>query len=381
MTLPDKRLESPNEESNDTWNDQLCFLRTAESFRLLEQRSTESSVEWFRNLEKLSAHHKRLLGKDPFILPGRFAKAIAKNASFYNHVLSASHTLYDSYWGTQSQDLHRPSPLIPSVLDLDKAASTLRQFVRDWSLEGEVERSQCYGPLLNKLCELFPDVPQRSSIHILFPGAGLSRLSFEASLLGFYSQGNEFSYHMLIAGHYVLNYSMIAEQHSIYPYIGASTNHLSRDDQFREIRIPHRTTRDMITEREVAGHPVGSFSMCAGEFVEVYSKPDQLGMWNAVVTCFFVDTAHNVIEYVETIFNALRPGGSWINLGPLLYHFSGEKDEVSVELTHEEILEVARNVGFQVVSDELVNCTYTANVKSIRQTVYRSQFTCLKKPE
>lgn len=34
--------------------------------------------------------------------------------------------------------------------------------------------------------------------------------------------------------------------------------------------------------------------MCAGDFVEVYSSEDNAGAFDAVVTCFFIDTAHNV---------------------------------------------------------------------------------------
>lgn len=40
-----------------------------------------------------------------------------------------------------------------------------------------------------------------------------------------------------------------------------------------------------------------------------------LDSWDCVATCFFIDTAHNVIEYVETIWKILKPGGVWINLG------------------------------------------------------------------
>lgn len=38
----------------------------------------------------------------------------------------------------------------------------------------------------------------------------------------------------------------------------------------------------------------GSLSMCAGDFVEVYSTPENEGAFDAVVTCFFIDTAHNI---------------------------------------------------------------------------------------
>jgi carnosine N-methyltransferase len=49
--------------------------------------------------------------------------------------------------------------------------------------------------------------------------------------------------------------------------------------------------------------------MCGGDFVEVYNESSHAGMWDAVVTCFFIDTAHNVIEYIQTISKILKDGG------------------------------------------------------------------------
>lgn len=37
-----------------------------------------------------------------------------------------------------------------------------------------------------------------------------------------------------------------------------------------------------------------------------------------MATCFFIDTAHNILDYVETIWKILKPGGVWINLGESL---------------------------------------------------------------
>lgn len=79
------------------------------------------------------------------------------------------------------------------------------------------------------------------------------------------------------------------------------------------------------------------FSMVAGEFIEVYSKPEHDGAWDCLVTCFFLDTAHNVIEYIERISKLLRKGGLWINIGPLLYHYSEQPEEVQIELSWDEI--------------------------------------------
>lgn len=37
--------------------------------------------------------------------------------------------------------------------------------------------------------------------------------------------------------------------------------------------------------------------------------------WDCIATCFFIDTAHNVIDYIDTIWKILKPGGIWINVG------------------------------------------------------------------
>merc|ERR1719499_2098893 len=78
-----------------------------------------------------------------------------------------------------------------------------------------------------------------------------------------------------------------------------------------------------------------ALSMAAGEFIEVYKE--QIGYWDAVLTCFFLDTAKNVFLYVRTIAQIIRPGGLWINIGPLLFHYADCEQEISVELSWEEI--------------------------------------------
>lgn len=42
--------------------------------------------------------------------------------------------------------------------------------------------------------------------------------------------------------------------------------------------------------------------------------------FDSVVTVFFLDTAHNVIAYIETIYDILKPGGYWVNLGNVTLH-------------------------------------------------------------
>ena len=60
----------------------------------------------------------------------------------------------------------------------------------------------------------------------------------------------------------------------------------------------------------------GSFEMVYGP----RQSPDHGDRFDLVVTCFFLDTAKDVLDYVDTIHHVLRPGGLWINVGPLHYH-------------------------------------------------------------
>lgn len=50
----------------------------------------------------------------------------------------------------------------------------------------------------------------------------------------------------------------------------------------------------------------GRMRMSAGDFVEVYSASGQAQRFDCVVTCFFLDTAHNVIQYLEIISHVLK---------------------------------------------------------------------------
>ena len=57
--------------------------------------------------------------------------------------------------------------------------------------------------------------------------------------------------------------------------------------------------------------------LAEGDFTTPLKHLD--GTFDAVVTYFFIDTARNIFAYLQTIHALLKPGGVWINFGPLLY--------------------------------------------------------------
>ncbi|KAG2747326.1 N2227-domain-containing protein [Suillus brevipes Sb2] len=265
----------------------------------------------------------------------------------------------------------------PTDFDMDKLRSTLKQFVRDWSQEGQEERETCYTPMKDALVAHFSDKPSpqsRQNIRVLVPGAGLGRLAYDVANLGFACQGNEFSHYMLLASYLILNRTDAIGQYTIYPYVHSFSNLPDREAMLRPVEIP-----DVLPSALPAG---SSFSLVAGDFEEIYGTEyeegdlePQAGQWDAVLTCFFIDTAKNIINYLRIIHRILAPGGVWINVGPLLWHFENNTtNDPSIELDLEELKMLARKIGFVISDERTIDTTYTSNSRSMLGYVYKTAF-------
>ena len=58
-------------------------------------------------------------------------------------------------------------------------------------------------------------------------------------------------------------------------------------------------------------------------------------------------------QYVEHIHSLLADGGIWINLGPLLYHYSDSPDVDSTELSYSELRLLVLHYGFEIKEEVL----------------------------
>lgn len=120
-----------------------------------------------------------------------------------------------------------------------------------------------------------------------------------------------------------------------------------------------------------------NFGYAVGDFLEIIAQePDE---WDAIATSFFLDTARNVIEYIQAIWYTLKPGGYWLNIGPLLYHYA-DSMESSLELTLDQVLHVVRATGFEILEQRSVACHYTAKRSCMMNTLYNAEFWIAKKP-
>nr|CAN64640.1 hypothetical protein VITISV_033931 [Vitis vinifera] len=337
----------------------------------------------------------------------------------------------------------------------------IRNIVRDWAAEGQKERDQCYKPILEELDGLFPNRSKDRPPSCLVPGAGLGRLALEISCL----ENDQLRPVSIPDMHPAsLNQTSCLEllendqREKQNAHTGSSAAEIGRFVQTAEIcgcLLELRWSSLQLGRNKGGCWPLRpdscsnglgwgrggpsagiteGFSMCGGDFVEVYSDPSQIedreeyfemeveyrsfffgylleavlrpspslqglkswglrvkskallfsifggimglsyfvnGVWDAVVTCFFIDTAHNIVEYIEIISRILKDGGVWINFGPLLYHFAdmyGQEDEMSIELSLEDVKKVALHYGFQMEKERTIETTYTTNPRSMMQS-------------
>lgn len=195
-----------------------------------------------------------------------------------------------------------------------------------------------YLPMLDALSAAFVHLTdeERARTRVLVPGAGLGRLAWEVIDRGFSCQANEYSLFMLIASNWILNESVTANEILLYPFVHSVSNARAHDGIVHPIAVP-----DVLPHRSYPHSP--DFSVSAGDFVEVYSA--EADIFDAVLTCFFLDTARNVVDYLETIRRVLKPGGIWINCGPTLWHHEGS-DSNSIELALDDLKALAKRIGF-----------------------------------
>ncbi|XP_055695243.1 carnosine N-methyltransferase isoform X2 [Lutzomyia longipalpis] len=353
-----------------------------------ERKNFESVVAAFRNyrvnslqklnatevyLNRLPAHHQQMLKRYTENLR-RIRECIDQNYKIIQKLLVDVNNIFSNepVQAVCAGDHNNCNPepgFRPN--EIETVEITLKLFVRDWSSEGAEEREQCYTPIINAIMKAFnPEDVDVSRVRVLVPGAGLGRLAYELAYRGYFCEGNEFSYFMLIASNFLLNKCMWADQFVLHPWIHQYVNNMKRKDQTRPIHFPDVSP--------IQAPPSGEFNMVAGDFLQVYND---WNAWDCVATCFFIDCANNVVEFVERIYRILKPEGIWVNLGPLLYHYSDILNEGSIEPTYEDLQSIIEAVGFKFLRNESgVRTKYNQNTQSMQQSEYLSVFFVCQKP-
>lgn len=259
-------------------------------------------------------------------------------------------------------------------LDIDRINSILTQLVREWTAHGEEERKTCFSKILTALERYFGHrkVEDKFEVSVLVPGAGLGRLPYEIASLGYSCEGNEFSMMMLIVSNFILNQIDEANIYRLYPWVSHYANNFVSESQLTGVTFPDLAIRPV--------RPNVRFSMVGGSFPDVYRIPKYEQSVDVVATSFFIDTAQNVVDYIETILFVLKPGGYWINFGPLLYHYA-EMPDPSIEPSYTILRNIIESYGFAYLEEETnVPCYYTRNAQSMLCYEYKCVYFVCQKP-
>jgi carnosine N-methyltransferase len=185
----------------------------------------------------------------------------------------------------------------------------------------------------------FSEARFRHNFRVLVPGAGLGRLAYEVAKLGerislsfdsateptaslriflprqrvfalhaadlvFHSQSVCRSFLIRVFVSTILNLcpaqrTQQVNQHTIYPYVHTLSNVPDRAAVLKRVQIPDVLPRDL--------PPGSNFSLVAGDFEEVYGQQDgdadpdepSAGLWDAVLTCFFIDTVSTLSLVID----------------------------------------------------------------------------------
>ena len=363
--------ETQTDNVQDDVEEKLHFQKVVNSFRSYKKNSITAVHRREEYLNKLPIEHQKLLRKHGYQdTLDDLKQAVEKNMEVVNHILLDVDGMFENV--SHQKDNKEIDPRVrPTPMDMEKVQSTIKQIVRDWSSAGAEERAKCYEPLLAALDALHPD-NNRHLVKVLVPGSGLGRLAWEIARRGYECQGSEFSLYMLFASNFLLNKAITVDGYRIHPYIHEFCNNKASKDQLREISFPDVDASSLPEDAK--------FSMAAGDFVDVYSAPEYVSSQDCVVTCFFIDCAHNILQFVQVIHRVLKSGGVWINLGPLLYHFSDVKGEDSIEPDYTTLKAIIKDLGFEFIEEkEKVETTYSQNATSMLQYTYNCVMFSAKK--
>lgn len=258
---------------------------------------------------------------------------IDKNQQTMDGVISSAKTEY----GLTYKDF----ALLEKEKNLPNTSSTnyrvieaLTHYVRDWTAEGEVETEPLLEYVKNQLGKIIPE-EEVGETCVVIPGSGVGRVAHEVANFRDFGAvyAIEFSGLMHACNKYIYEEKA---QKAFYPYIHLCLNFVKTLSQFRERQLP---TPELPS----------NLHLCLDDF-RYFSIPNRDKYKNVVVvTVFFVDTAENLIDYLDVINQLTTPSkrnpvknGYWVNVGPLKYGTAAQ-----VELNVEELQQIRKKIGWK----------------------------------
>jgi carnosine N-methyltransferase len=328
---PDNISKDPNELKR--------FLSVIKTMEYYTKDNLSDVQQMEKNLEKINSKYpypKYSFNYKERI--NRLKSAIELNQQFLNELIKI-YNLPESYY----KDIDKDELINSRFFEQKFMTNVFIYTVRDWTEERRQERIDNYNDIINDVIKYLPKDKKekdKERYKILIPGCALNRLGYELAKNGYDVEGNDYLFLNGIFSDYIFNKSK-KNNNSIEPFIYTFKNFLNEDDAFKKFSFPNIDINLKDKDK------FGKMKMVVGDFIAIYNNIKDF--YDCVITCFFIDTAENVIEYIDIIYNVLKKGGIWINFGPLSYHFSNFPDRLCIELPYDKLKEVIINYKFEYI--------------------------------
>ncbi|CAD5111214.1 DgyrCDS546 [Dimorphilus gyrociliatus] len=233
--------------------------------------------------------------------------------------------------------------------DFSRYNYVLKLIARDWSENYRFEREEWFNPIINELSEAF-DRNDRENVKVLCIGDELLRLALEISRKGFLVEG---------VMEDILKISVISQMNKltdknvfcIYPFINDWNNLLTDFGQIKPIRFPDTTFETegstIVDDDYLKDEP----SVIAARFLADYAPTVSQEKVDAATTCGYFNLSKNVPLLISTIHHILKPGGVWINNGPLNndYDPDYQANSESAHMDYDEVKSALTKQGFEIL--------------------------------
>ena len=181
---------------------------------------------------------------------------------------------------------------------------------------------------------------------------------------------NEENINLCYAANFVLSKCQRVNEFRIYPSIHDLTNRESSSTVTTAVTFPDVTVKN---------HEELNLTTLGGNFRDTCNDLGDESV-DCVVTWFFLDTAHNVVEYICLIEKVLKSNGIWINMGGLDYIYEPFNGETSIELPLDDLKGIITDLGFLTVKEmTLENFEFQEYSDSFLRKMFNCPFFVCKK--
>ncbi|KAM3548243.1 hypothetical protein MY1884_009260 [Beauveria asiatica] len=203
---------------------------------------------------------------------------------------------------------------------------------RDWSTQGAKERQAVFPAILGGLEQHLGR--NGTGVRILVPGSGTGRLASDIADFGYDVTANELDYGSILAYNLLINHTTALHQHALQPFVTKWTHQANPSSRYSVITVPDHW-------------PNKAVKLVEGDFLEMFVPPGR------------------------NIYRLLKPGGIWINLGPLKWGTYS-----ALQLSAEEVLQLADLIGFDVdhTSRKNIDSLYAEQPETLLKFTYVAQF-------